>query len=69
MELIGIEHGGGAVTQSPGELRERRGTSERGGKAGDQSEPIEPLVRFDQLASPTGGPGMAVRKRGGGRSF
>jgi hypothetical protein len=37
--------------------------SERGGKGGDRSKPTEPLVGFDQLAGPTGGPGMAVRER------
>jgi hypothetical protein len=58
MELVGIEHGGSAATQSPGESRERRGMSERGGKRGDRSEPTEPLVGFDQLAGLTGGPGM-----------
>jgi hypothetical protein len=31
-ELVRIERGGGAATQSPGESRERRGTSEREGK-------------------------------------
>jgi hypothetical protein len=49
MGLIGIKRGGGTATQLPGESRERRGTSERGGER-RRSVGTEPLVRLDQLA-------------------
>jgi hypothetical protein len=73
MELVGIERGGGTVTQSPGESREGRRTSERGRR---RRQP----VRIDRATGPArsvglapiggpglaGGPRMAVCERGEG---
>jgi hypothetical protein len=67
MELVGIERGGGAATQSPDESREGSGAGERGGRkrwpvgADRATGPARP-VGLAPIGGPSlaGGPGRAV---------